>query len=409
MAGMRSRFIAWLQLDNSASPKFAVTAWRKSMRGLWVVFAAFVLLLATPGLAQQPIPIVGLLELSGAGASVGSNMKDGLELAAKEINASGGVLGRKLEVTIFDTQTNPSVAKALAQRAIDMNAYAVVGPIFSGSIIVSMRETERAEIANFTGAAAASITQQGNPYVFRTGLPQSSSMPKVAKYIKEVLKARSVDLIYINNDFGKGGRDEFIKAAQKFGIEVAADISTDQNQLDFSGPVLKAKQSAGDVLFAYTNEEESARLLRELRKQGFAKPIIGETTIVNQKVIELAGQASNGVLGHVSLTADAPQPEVKAFVDKFEKAYKYKPDHNALQGYMVAYIIKSVTEKMGKVDSKALAAGLHHAVLRVKDEPGLLLDVRFDAKGDPDRISYLVEVKNGKQIVTTILPPTTPF
>jgi len=364
---------------------------------------------ATVAAQGQPIPIVGLLELSGAGASVGNNMKNGMDLAVKEINASGGVLGRKLEVTVLDTQTNPSVAKALAQKAIDMNAYAVVGPIFSGSITVSMNETKRAEIPNFTGAAAAAITQQGNPYIFRTNFTQASSMPKVAKYIKDVLKAQTVDVIYINNDFGKGGRDEFIKAAQALGMKIGADISTDQNQVDFSGPVLKVKQSPGDVLFAYTNEEESARLVRELRKQGYTKPIVGDTTIVNQKVIELAGDAANGVVGHVALTADAPQPEVKAFAEKFEKEYKFKPDHNGLQGYMTPYIIKSVTEKNGKVDPKALAAALHGAVLRVKDQPGLLLDVRFDAKGDPDRVSYLVEIKNGKQVVTTTLPPATPF
>jgi branched-chain amino acid transport system substrate-binding protein len=377
---------------------------------LRILAASVVLTASAAALAQgQPIPIVGLLELSGAGASVGNNMKNGMELAVKEINASGGVLGRKLEVTVLDTQTNPSVAKALVQKAIDMNAYAVVGPIFSGSMIVSMNETKRAEIPNFTGAAAAGITQQGNPYVFRTNFTQATSMPKVAKYIKDVLKAQTVDVIYINNDFGKGGRDEFIKAAQALGMKIGADISTDQNQVDFSGPVLKVKQSPGDVLFAYTNEEESARLVRELRKQGYAKPIVGDTTIVNQKVIELAGDAANGVVGHVALTADAPQPEVKAFAEKFEKEYKFKPDHNGLQGYMTPYIIKSVTEKLGKVDPKALAAALHGAVLRVKDQPGLLLDVRFDAKGDPDRVSYLVEIKNGKQVVTTTLPPATPF
>ena len=108
------------------------------MRRLAVIFAAAMILLPIRLFAQEPIQLVGLLELSGAGASVGKNMKDGLELAVKEINASGGVLGRKLEVTVFDTQTNPSIAKALVQRAIDMDAYAVIGPIFSGSMIVSM-------------------------------------------------------------------------------------------------------------------------------------------------------------------------------------------------------------------------------------------------------------------------------
>ena len=111
----------------------------------------------------------------------------------------------------------------------------------------------------------------------------------------------------------------------------------------------------------------------------------------------------------MALTADAPQPEVKAFVAKFERDFKYRPDHNGLQGYMTPYIIKAVTEKVGKVDRKALAAALKGATLLVKDQPGLLLDVRFDDKGDPDRVSYLVEIRNGKQVVTTTLAPAKPL
>src|SRR6202011_2602508 len=123
-------------------------------------------------------------------------------------------------------------------------------------------------------------------------------------------------------------------------------------QVDFSAAVLKAKQSNADALFVYTNEEESARALRELKKQGFDKPIIGETTLTGQKVIELAGDAANGAVAHVGLTADAPQPAIKAFAAKFQKEYNYKPAHNGLKGYTGMYIIKAVTEKVGKVDPK---------------------------------------------------------
>ena len=88
-------------------------------------------------------------------------------------------------------------------------------------------------------------------------------MPKVARYIKESLKAQTVDIVYINSDFGKGGHDEFVKAAAALGMKVGVDISTDQGQVDFSAAVVKAKQSNGDVLFVYTNEDEAARLARE--------------------------------------------------------------------------------------------------------------------------------------------------
>ena len=371
-----------------------------------LLLAAFAVAMASSALAQQkPVPIVGLMELSGAGATAGTNFNNGVKLAVKEINAAGGILGRKIEYTSNDTQSNPGVAKALAQKAVDDGAYVVMGPVFSGSFIVSMAETQRAETPNFTGGEAANITEKGNPYVFRTSFTQSTAMPKLAKYIKDTVKAKSVAILWVNNDFGKGGRDMMAKALEAQGIKVAADISTDPGQVDFSGAVLKVKQSGADALFAYTNEEESARALRELRKQGYDKPIIGETTLTGQKVIELAGDAANGAVAHVGLTADAPQPAIKAFDQKFQAEYKYKSDHNGMKGYSGIYVVKAITEKVGKFDGKAFAVAMHEAKISAKDHPGVLLDVTFDKNGDLDRESFLVKVENGKQVVTATLPP----
>jgi len=363
------------------------------------------LALAQPLLAQtQSVKIVGLVELSGTGATSGTNFNDGVKLAVKEINASGGILGHKVEYTASDTQSQPQVAKALAVKATDDGAYVVMGPVFSGSILVSMAETKRAGVPNFTGGEAAAITQQGNPYIFRTSFTQTTAMPKVARYLKDNLKAKTVSIIYTNNDFGKGGRDVFMKALEPQGIKVVADISTDPGQLDFSGAVLKAKQANADALFVYTNEEEAARALRELRKQGYDKPIVGETVLTSQKVIELAGDAANGAVAHVGLTADAPDPGIRAFAAKFQKEYNYKPDHNGLKGYTGMYTVKAVTEKVGKFDPKAFADAMHGIKLSAKDYPGILMDVSFDKNGDLDRESFMTKVVNGKQEVVSVLP-----
>ena len=366
--------------------------------------AALAVSVAIPAFAQ-PVPIVGLVELSGTGATAGTNFDNGVKLAVKEINAAGGIMGRKIEYTAMDTQSQPNVAKGLAQKAVDQNAYVVMGPVFSGSIIVSMAETKRAEIPNFTGGEAASITQQGNPFIFRTSFTQSTAMPKLAKYIKDGIKANSIAMIWVNNDFGKGGRDAMQKALDAVGVKVVADVPTDPGQVDFSGAVLKVKQSNADAVFVYTNEEESARALRELKKQGITKPIIGETTLTGQKVIELAGDAANGALAHVGLTVDAPQQTIKDFDRKFQAEYKYKSDHNGMKGYSGMYVVKAITEKNKKFDPKEFAKALHGAKISAKDYPGVLLDVTFDNNGDLDRESFLVKVENGKQVVTATLPP----
>ncbi len=368
-------------------------------------FAVAACLLSFSVNAQQTVKIAGIVELSGTGTTAGTNFKNGMELAVKEINAAGGILGRRIDLENNDTQSNPAIAKALTVKAIDNDVYVVMGPVFSGSIIVSMAETRRAEIPNFTGGEAAGITLQGNPYVFRTSFSQATGMPKIANYIDSGLKAKSVAVMFVNNDFGKGGRDQIVKELGARNIKVVADISTDPGQVDFSSPALRAKQSNADALFAYLNEEESARLLRELRKQGYDKPIVGETTIMGQKVLELAAEAANGVKGHVGLTIDAPNPAIRAFGDKYEREFRSKSDHNGIKGYTGMYVVKAVTEKVGKFDRKAFAQAIKNSCFSARQTPGLLMDVCFDEKGDIDRESFLVEVKGGRQVVVEVLPP----
>jgi branched-chain amino acid transport system substrate-binding protein len=369
---------------------------------LKAVAAAAIFALAGMAHAQQTVKIANIVELSGPGTTAGTVFKNGVELAVKEINDNGGILGKKIESYTVDTQTNPGVAKGLTQKAVDDGAFAIFGPVYSGSIMVSMAESKRGEVPNFTGGEAAAITAQGNPYVFRTAFGQSTSFPKLAKFINT--KAKTLAVIYVNNDFGKGGRDTLTKLLAEGPTKIVADISTDAGQVDFSAAVLKAKQSNADAIFAYTNEEESARLLRELKKQGWTKPVIGETTLTGQKVIELAGDAANGAMAHVGLTVDAPNPEMLKFKAKYYQAYGSISDHNGIKGYTGVYVLKAAIEKVGKLDRKAVAQALHGINISAKKHPGVIMDVSFDDKGDLDRESFLIEVKNGRQVVTAVLP-----
>ena len=143
----------------------------------------------------------------------------------------------------------------------------------------------------------------------------------------------------------------------------------------------------------------------ELRKQGVTKPIVGETVLTSQKVIELAGDAANGAIAHVGLTVDAPLPAMRAFRARFEKEYKYVSDHNGIKGYTSVYMLKAAIEKVGKLDRVAVAKALHGLSISAAKEPGVLMDVSIDENGDLDRESFIVEVKNGKQEVKEILPP----
>jgi len=372
--------------------------------------------------AQQeaPVTVVNVLELTGAGAIAGSNFNNGVKLAFKEINAAGGILGKKIEIVTLDTQTKPEVAVEMVRKAVEMKPYAVMGPVFSDQVLITMKATQRAEIPNFVGAEADEITRQGNPYVFRTSFAQSMAMPKLAAYIKNIVRAKSVAIVWVDNAFGKGGRDAMTTALAAQGIAVAADIVTEQQQADFAGVVLKLRQSNAGAAFVYLNEEESARFLREAQQQGYDKPLLGETTLIGQQVIDIAGEAAKGIpqrgrglpfppiRGHVGLTPHALVKTIQAFDNKFIKEYKQRSDHNGMKGYTAAYVLKTVTEKVGKFDPKEFAKAMKGVTLLAKDQPGLLLDVKYDDKGDLDRASFIVRVSGRKHQFLATLPPVSP-
>ncbi len=378
------------------------------MTSHWIIAAALTAGFAGQALAQDKLKLVDVVELSGAGATAGTNWKNGVDLAVADINAKGGILGKQIEIVHYDTQTNPGNTRAAVQRAIDEGTYAVLGPVFSGPIGASMQIAQRAEIAQVVGGEAAGLTMQGNKYLFRTSLSQTAAMPKIAAYLKNTVKAASVAVVWVNNDFGKGGRDAIIPELEKAGIKVAVDVATEQGQADFAADAIKIKNANADAVFVYLNEEESARFLRAAKQQGVTKPMVGETTLLGAKVIELAGEAANGVKGHVGLSIDAPIPAFQEFGKKFQAKYNYASDHNGLKGYMGVYMIKWATEKQKKFDKKGVADTLRGATIKPSEEPGILIETTIEQNGDLDRESFLAEVINGKQVISATLPKLKP-
>jgi branched-chain amino acid transport system substrate-binding protein len=356
-----------------------------------VALAITLTLLTANALGASTVKIVTLAELSGEAAASGIRFKDGVDLAVEEINAAGGILGSTIENPTYDTQGSPALTKALVARAVDEGAFAIIGPLLSGTVMVSMEESQRAHVPQFVGAEATAITHRANPYVFRTSLSQEMAMPQVARYLREDVKARRVLIVYASNVTGKGARDELVKALASLGIAVAGELIVESGQINFSDTVLRARKS-------------DARLLHEIRKQDYDKPVIGETTLLQHSVIAMAGEAAEGIRGHVTLTIDAPNSLVRAFAHRFHSRFGFESTHDGIKGYIAPYIIKAVIDKIGEFNRENFAAALRNVCLSARDYPGILLDLCYDGKGDIARESYIVTIRNGKQVVERTLP-----
>lgn len=233
----------------------------------------------------ESVLIIIPAEISGGGAVPGNNWADGAKMAVEDINAGGGILDHTVEYEVLDTQTDPEVSKSVIAKGLDQNPAAIMGAVYSSSTIVNMVESERAQVPQWVGSEAASITQQGHQFIFRTSSGQSGSLPKMANYLVDE-GVESVVVIYANTEFGQGGRAAAVENFIDRGIEVVAEISTEQQQADFAPEVLQALDSGAQAIFSYLTEEESARLLKELEKQGSELPVYGEAVLLSQGVLE---------------------------------------------------------------------------------------------------------------------------
>jgi branched-chain amino acid transport system substrate-binding protein len=370
---------------------------------LWLA-AALACAVLQPARAADTLELADISELSGAAAPGGINWKNGADLAVQAVNAQGGILGRKLSITHYDTQSNPTVARAQVQKALDGNPFAILGPTASGAVKVTMPLVQQAELPQLVAAQAAELTQSGNPFLFRMNIGQRGSMGKIAQYVQDDLKVKRIAVLWIKNDYGKGGRDIFVEEMKARGIAVVADIPTEPGQVDYAADALKLRDSGAEAIFVYLTYEESARFLIEARRQRITQPLVGETSLLGQIVVNLAKEAANGVKGLVGMTPDAPLDTVRAFKADFTKAYGYAPDFTAMGGYIAVHALKAAAEKAGTTDSAAVAKALHGLTVDVAKTPGILMTTSWDAAGDVYRETYIGEIDNGAMKIVRSLP-----
>ena len=161
--------------------------------------------------------------------------------------------------------------------------------------------------------------------------------------------------MWVNNDFGKGGRDNFVKEMAARNIKVVADISTESGQADFSADVVKVKAANADAIFVYSMKRRARASSRRPRSRASRRRSSARPRLLGQKVIDLAGDAAERRAGSCRAHRRRADPGGEGVRRTFKKQFNYVCDHNGIKGYTAVYFIKYVTEKIGKFDSKAFA------------------------------------------------------
>jgi branched-chain amino acid transport system substrate-binding protein len=360
--------------------------------------------MAAPATAQTVIKLPVVAEITGGGAAVGAMWRDAVFMAVEEINRKGGILGAKLETSVQDTQSDPPTSVAVMRRVLNDKPFAIFGTVYSSSTVANMDIARQAGIPQFTGSESIIITQKGNDNIFLTSFTQDIGMAKFVRWLLEDLKAGKIALVWVNNAFGKGGRDMFIQFMKDRGKAPVLDIATEVQQADFTPELTRVRSSGATHVVIYNHEEENARFMIQLRKMGLSVEPVGETTLCTQTTITPGGAAVNGAKCHVGLVATAPQPTMVDFGRRFQEKFGRVPDHNAYKGYVGVHMLKAAVQRVGGWDQAKVRACLHNNLFTAAEEPGLLMDVWVNDKGSVDRESFIVEVKDQRPVVAKTVP-----
>jgi branched-chain amino acid transport system substrate-binding protein len=320
------------------------------------VVLAVGLTLAGSAAAQEAVRIGVVTPLSGTYAGIGQQVKWGLDLAAKEINAAGGVLGRKLELIYEDEEANPAVATQKAEKLFQVNKVDfLTGTVNSGSTLAVGQVAERNQrLIATTVSFADSITgDKCSPNVFRVNARAGMQSAALAEWLsKEKPKA---NVFYLGPDYemGRSTVAAFKNAAEGKGAQTVGEIFAPLDNKDYSPYFGQIRAARPTVIYTSVAGNDTVRLFSQLSEFGLGRnlQIVGASGTVTSQNLPAIGKAAEGFVTGVGYSPQIDGPDNQKFVASFKAAYKTLPDLYGADSYGVLYFYKAAAEKAKSTDT----------------------------------------------------------
>ncbi len=348
------------------------------------------------GTSSQKVIKIGVVgPESGGAAQLGQGQRKAVQLAVDEINAKKLAGEWKLEVFFEDDEGNPTKSASATNKLIQQSqANVIIGAIHSSATLADMVVTERAGIPQITaGSTGSSITEQGKKWIFRTAVNDGFQANALAKYAKDVVKITKAATFTAADDYGQSGAKLLAAAFKKEGLDLVASPTYNNGDKDFKPQLLAIKDSGAQAIFMWGLYTDAALIAKQAKQLGLNVQLFGASGMAALKLIELGGDAVQGLILTQTFLPDSPDTKVKEFVSNYKAKFQENPIPHAAQAYDTVYIIADAVKKANNTKSDALREALSKTsgLKLVTGEP------KFNASGDDVGKNLLVTVIKGNK------------
>ncbi|MEA4890416.1 MAG: ABC transporter substrate-binding protein [Clostridiaceae bacterium] len=375
-------------------------------RNLCIILAACLAIMALAGCSQgsgnsaNEIKIGINYELSGNVATYGQSSVDGIMMAIDEINAAGGVNGKKLVAVKYDNKSEPAEATTLANKLISQDkVIAILGPATSGSFKAEIPVADKNKIPVISGSATAddvTIDASGlKEYAFRICYTDSFQGTAMANFSAKNLKATKAVIIKDNSsDYAKGLAENFTSTFTAAGGTIVGEEAYVSKDTDFNAILTKIRSLDFDVIYLPGYYEEAGLIIKQARALGIDAPILGADGFDSPSLAELAGtDALNNVYFTNHYSSLDKDPTVTNFIAAFKAKYNKEPDAFNALGYDLAKFLADAIKRCDKLDGETLK----NALASTKDFTGVTGSFSIDENHNPIKAIVVVGLKDGVQ------------
>jgi len=310
----------------------------------------------------------------------------------KEINQAGGINGKNLRIVIVDNQsTNPGALNSLNKAVDQDNVLALIGPVKSTQILAMSDAVKAYGIPMMVGGTNATITRQGNPWLFRCRVSDAIVAPTLIKYVKDEMKLTRVGMIHSSDAFGTGGGDLLEEHAKASGLTVVARERFNLQDRDFTAQLLALKTAGAEVMIPYSaGHEELARIIMQYRQLGTPFQYLGPPATSTKTLLDLAKESVEGLIGFADAVPNMNEAN-RRFINAYRKEFNADPDMQASWEYDALNILINAIRKAGEDRAK-----IREAILATQGYEGVYGMYNFTPDGEGLHGGPLAIIKNGK-------------